>query len=133
MKINDHIIGSDAGTGEWYVDTPDNPFETLPQAEWFAMSGESVSEQQAIKELTMAQSQAQYIEAVRTENRNLWNAINNLVELQKQWNALDYGTTLVDTVYGQPTTDYGSVVFDTTTAMVAVQTAGHATNMAKLL
>lgn len=51
MKINDHIIGSDAGTGGWYVDTPDNSFDTKPQAEWFAMSGEIVSEEQALMEI----------------------------------------------------------------------------------
>ncbi len=51
MKLNDHIVGSNAGTGEWYVDTPENSFATKPQAEWFAMSGESVSEDEAIMEI----------------------------------------------------------------------------------
>ena len=133
MKTNDHIIGSDAGTGGWYVDSPSNPFTTKPQAIWFAMSGTTVSESQAIKEIAVMTSQQQFIDAAKAANRKVWDGINELVELQKQWNALDYGATLVDATGGLTAAEIGAVVFDTADALVAVQGAGHATNQAKLL
>lgn len=77
-----------------------------------------------------------YISAVRDANKAIWNGINTLVALQREWNALDYGSTLPDGTDGN--TGYtknkvGAVVFDTANAFVAVLGAGHATNMAKLL
>ena len=61
-------------------------------------------------------------------NRAIWDGINALVALQREWTALDYGSS------GEPgIADTGAVVFDTATALVAVLAAGHATNMAKLL
>lgn len=77
-----------------------------------------------------------YITAVRQNTRQLWEAINNLVELQRQWNALDYGTSLTPGVGendGIVAADVGAVVFDTANAMVGVLNTGHATNVAKLL
>lgn len=79
---------------------------------------------------------SEYYDKVRQANRALWNAINDLQELQRQWNALDYGSTLtegVGTNEGLTKTEVGAVVFDTANAMKAVLDAGHATNMAKLL
>ena len=77
-----------------------------------------------------------YITKARAANRAAWNAINDLVELQKQWNSLDYGTTLPDGVgenEGITKTAVGAVVFDTTNALVALLNQGHGTNMAQLL
>lgn len=77
-----------------------------------------------------------YITAARQNTRQLWEAINNLVELQRQWSALDYGNTLTQGVGendGIVAADVGAVVFDTANAMVGVLNTGHATNVAKLL
>lgn len=67
----------------------------------------------------------------KAANQTIWDGINELVALQRQWNAFDYGNTL--NVQGVVSADIGAVVFDTAAAMVAVLNAGHATNMAKLL
>lgn len=82
--------------------------------------------------------QLDYISVVREANKNIWNGINELVALQREWNALDYGNTLVDPVAdnahsGITKSEVGAVVFDTANALVVVLGAGHATNMAKLL
>ena len=54
----------------------------------------------------------------------------------KEWNALDYGTTL-DAGEGENAgivrADVGAVVFGTADALRTVLNSGHATNMAKLL
>lgn len=79
---------------------------------------------------------SEFYDKVRQSNRALWNAINDLQELQRQWNALDYSNTLTDGVgtnEGLTKTEVGAVVFDTANAMKAVLDAGHATNIAKLL
>lgn len=77
-----------------------------------------------------------YITEARAINRQIWDGINNLVAMQREWSALDYGTTL-DAGEGNNTgidaAEVGAVVFDTANALVGVLTAGHATNMAKLL
>ena len=77
-----------------------------------------------------------FITLARQHNKNIWDGINALVALQREWNALDYGNTLEDDEVGNAgytALEVGAVVFDTANAMVAVLGAGHATNMAKLL
>lgn len=77
-----------------------------------------------------------YYNEVRNANENLWDAINALAALQREWDALDYGTTLDDGAgahAGITKTELGAVVFATTDAFVALLDGGHATNMAKLL
>lgn len=77
-----------------------------------------------------------YITLSRQNNKALWDALNNLVALQREWQALDYGNTLPDgdgENAGITPAEVGAVVFDTANALVAVLNAGHATNMAKLL
>lgn len=77
-----------------------------------------------------------YITLVRQANRNVWDGINTLVALQREWNALDYGRTLPEGEgdnTGIVSAEIGAVAFDTANALVAVLNAGHATNMAKLL
>lgn len=72
----------------------------------------------------------------RQHNTAIWNAINDLVALQREWNALDYGNTLdpgVGANDGLTAQQVGAVVFDTTNAFLAVLAQGHATNMARLL
>lgn len=83
----------------------------------------------------MAREQDYYTVA-RQQNKAIWDAVNALIGLQREWNALDYGNTLdpgVGANEGLTKTEIGAVVFDTTNAFVAVLSAGHATNMAKLL
>jgi hypothetical protein len=77
-----------------------------------------------------------YITQIRQLNRQLWEAVINLQEAQRQWTALDYAATLPDGTAnneGITAAQVGAVVFDTTNAFVAVLEDGHATNMAKLL
>lgn len=77
-----------------------------------------------------------YISAIRTANRQIWDGLNTLVAAQREWSALDYGTTLPageGANEGITKTMVGSVTFDTANALVATLNAGHATNMAKLL
>ena len=80
----------------------------------------------------MARREIEYVEAVKTANQAIWNGIAQLLTLQREWNALDYSTTL-DETGGVTSAEVGAVVFDTGNALAAVLNAGHATNMAKLL
>ncbi len=77
-----------------------------------------------------------FITLARQHNKAIWDGINALVAMQREWNALDYGTTLNDGAganEGLTKTQIGAVVFDTANAFVAVLNAGHATNMSRLL
>ena len=77
-----------------------------------------------------------YITLARQNNKQLWDALNNLIALQREYNALDYGNTLEDGEgdnTGITKAEVGAVVFDTANALAAVLAAGHSTNMAKLL
>lgn len=83
----------------------------------------------------MARAQ-DFISEARAKNKAIWDGINGLVAMQREYNALDYGTTLPDgegANEGITKAEVGAVVFDTANAMVAVLAAGHATNMSKLL
>lgn len=77
-----------------------------------------------------------FITEARQHNKAIWDGINALVSLQREWNAMDFGNTL-DAGAGDNTgidaAQVGAVVFDTANAFVAVLNAGHATNMANLL
>jgi hypothetical protein len=80
--------------------------------------------------------QQDYYTLARNHNKAIWDGINALVSLQREWTALDYGNTLepgAGANEGLTDTEVGAVVFDTANAMVAVLNAGHATNMARLL
>ena len=73
----------------------------------------------------------------RQHNKAIWDGMNALLTMQKEWNALDYGNTL-DAGAGENTgltrTEIGAVVFDTANEMkLRILDTGHATNMAKLL
>lgn len=84
----------------------------------------------------MANRHQDYISTVRAANKAIWDGINTLVSLQREWNALDYGNTLPageGANEGVSRQEVGSVTFDTTNALAAVLAAGHATNMAHLL
>ena len=78
----------------------------------------------------------EYYTAVREANESVWNGINSLVALQREYTALDYGNTL-DPGEGQNAgltkVEVAAVVFDTANAFVTLLGSGHATNMAKLL
>ena len=84
----------------------------------------------------MAGRQQDFISNARTANKQIWDGINALVAMQREWNALDYGNTLDDGLgenADYTAAEIGAVVFDTANAFVAVLGQGHATNMAKLL
>jgi hypothetical protein len=80
--------------------------------------------------------ESDFITIARQYNKQVWDGINGLVALQREYNALDYGNTLDDGVgdnEGITGDEVGAVVFDTANAMVTLLNTGHATNMAKLL
>lgn len=99
---------------------------------WIIFDGTSKRFFDTEQEAHMAQREAEYVAAARAANRAIWDGINQLVALRREWQALDYGTSL-DEVEGIPAAAVGAVVFDTSTALEAVLAQGHATNMAKLL
>ena len=77
-----------------------------------------------------------FITLARQQNKAIWDGINALVALQREWTALDYATTLEPGAgenEGLTDVEVGAVVFDTANALVAVLNAGHATNMSRLL
>jgi hypothetical protein len=77
-----------------------------------------------------------FISEARQANKAIWDNINKLISMQREWNALDYANELQDGVganEGVTAAEVGAVVFDTADAFVTVLGAGHATNMAKLL
>ena len=77
-----------------------------------------------------------FITAARAANRKIWEGINELQALQREWNARDYGTTLDDGAgenAGIVKADVGAVVFASADALDAVLDGGIAGNMAKLL
>lgn len=80
--------------------------------------------------------EADFITEARAANKAIWDGINTLIALQREWNALDYGTILTDgsgANEGVTKTEVGAVVFDSANAFVTLLGQGHATNMAKLL
>lgn len=85
----------------------------------------------------MAARHQDFITLARQHNRNLWDALNALLEMQREWNALDYSNTLPDGEAGNAgytAAEVGAVVFDTANeAKLRLLDTGHATNMAKLL
>lgn len=109
---NIHILQQDT-IGRWFfLDQPLNTYATPEEA-------------------LMADRDAAFVAEAKTANRQIWEGINKLVSLQREWAALDYANTL--DVEGVVAAEVGAVVFDTATALVGVLNAGHATNMAKLL
>ena len=80
--------------------------------------------------------ESDYISEARTAARDLLDAYQRLLNMQFEWNALDYSTSL-DAGTGEnagiTSAQVGSVVFDTANAITAVFNAGHATNISRLL
>ncbi len=77
-----------------------------------------------------------FITEARSANRAVWEGLLKLKSLQREWNALDYGTTLPPGEgenEGVTALQVGAVVFDTSNALETVLNQGFATNMAKLL
>lgn len=84
----------------------------------------------------MANRHQDYISAVRAANRRVWDGINELKALQREWQALDYGNTLPDGEgdnAGYTKSEVGAVAFATADALSSLLDSGHATNMANLL
>ena len=77
-----------------------------------------------------------YITLARDRTKSLWQAYLDLKEMQSEWSALDYGTTLSDGAganLGYNKAHVGSVVFDTVNALTTLFNTGHATNLSSLL
>ena len=81
----------------------------------------------------MATQDNDFTTKTKEYNRQVWEGLLKLKALQTQWQALDYGTTLVVDDPELVAADFGAVVFATTDAMLALLAQGHATNMARLL
>jgi hypothetical protein len=86
----------------------------------------------------MAASREQdYISAAKSAAKKLWDGLHELLSLQDEWNALDYGNTLDEGAganAGLTRTDVGAVVFDTANeAKLRLIDTAHKTNLAKLL
>lgn len=80
----------------------------------------------------MPDRKEEFVADARRHVRSIWDALNALEAMQREWNALDYGNTL-GTHDGLLPLEVGAVVFDTANALRTTLNAGHATNMAKLL
>jgi hypothetical protein len=77
-----------------------------------------------------------YISAVRTLNKQIWDGIHALKAAQAEWLALDYTNTLEDGTganEGYTSEEIGAVVNTTADALIALLAEGHGTNMSKLL
>jgi hypothetical protein len=76
-----------------------------------------------------------YITEVRTANRKVWDGINALIILQREWMLCDYTTTLPPGTgdnEGITSQEVSDVVNTTTDALNALLEEGHALNMSKL-
>ena len=77
-----------------------------------------------------------FITEARAANKAIWDGINKLVALQREWNALDYGTTLdagEGANEGLTAQAVGAGVFDTANALGAGLKPGRAPDCARLL
>lgn len=90
----------------------------------------------------MTDRERQYYTQARAANQAIWDGINTLLSMQREWNALDYGNTMADgdgPHVGVTKAEVGAVVFDTANNLSALLNnqvptqGGWATNMAKLL
>lgn len=80
--------------------------------------------------------QADYVQIVRDAARHIWLALAQLHAAQTEWTALDYAHTLDPAAAGHPDVtleDVEAVVWDTTSAALALINSGHGTNLARLL
>lgn len=76
-----------------------------------------------------------FITATRNLTTQFWNAYTGLISMQTQWNALSYGTTLMDgtgTNSGVTAAEVGSVLFDSMNAITTVFNTGVATDLAEV-
>lgn len=86
--------------------------------------------------MTATISNAQFINDACTYTKQFWTAYEALKSMQDQWNALDYGSTLMDGSNSNGTVtaaSVGAVLFDSMNAITTVMATGVATNLAKLL
>ena len=77
-----------------------------------------------------------YISEARKHNKAIWDGINGLIALQREWHAQDYATTLAVGIglnEGITKAKVGSVVFDAANDIAVVMAGGVATNMSNLL
>lgn len=85
----------------------------------------------------MASRHQDFITLARQRAAAIWEASTALLEMQKEWAALDYGNTLPDGENGNAgytAVEVGAVVFATADEIkLRILDTGHATNLAKLL
>ena len=84
-----------------------------------------------------AARESDYVTLARAAVAALWQAMHDLLTMQDEWNALDYGNTLDDGTgnnAGITKSMVGAAVFDTANEIkTRILQTGHATNLAKLL
>ena len=85
----------------------------------------------------MANRDEEYVRIARQNAIQLWDAVQALKGLQAEWNAQDFGSTLVIDIDGNNSdvtvAQVGAVVFATTDAIDTLLLGGHATNLTALL
>jgi hypothetical protein len=85
----------------------------------------------------MANRHEEYVSIARQKAIQLWEAYQDLLSMQDEWAAQDYGNTLTIDPGGNNAdilpADVGAVVFATADAIKVVMDAGHATNVTTLL
>jgi hypothetical protein len=78
-----------------------------------------------------------FISEVREQTKVLWEAYHRLINMQNEWNALDYANNLDDGIganEGYTADEVGAVVFDTINEVkLRIFDTAHKTNLAKLL
>jgi hypothetical protein len=95
-----------------------------------------MSDTQPVQQTAQSAAMQKFYSEARQATTQLAAAHQKLVALQSQWNNLDYGNTLEpgDGIhFGLTGVEIGAVVFDTANAVTAVMTAGHGTNVSRLL
>lgn len=84
----------------------------------------------------MSTTQQDYISKSREAAKAVYNGINTLLSMQKQWNDLAYGDNSFNgegSNIGVNSSAVGAAVFDSANALRSTLDSGHGTNLAKLL
>ena len=89
MKINNHYVFQHAGTLKWCVDVLTQSFDTGPQAEWFALTGETLSAAEAAERIAMATKLGEKVSNMRAALGQLLAAQQAVNVAESQLWALD--------------------------------------------
>jgi hypothetical protein len=77
-----------------------------------------------------------FVDEVQSASRQLWDSINKLTQLQREWTFRDYTNTLeadITLTEYPPVADLAAMVNTTVPELNSVMAAGHGTNLTKVL